>query len=111
MFVSVLGAFDWTKPIYHDLYGGRDYRVYYNIFVFIQWFGLGCFRSYFWSAWALFSILSQKKSALLDDASRKTIVPILVINLVYTFIDPQISITGHIGGLIGGYVLAMLIAN
>jgi rhomboid protease GluP len=56
-----------------------------------------------------FLYLSMKKSALLDDASRKTIIPILLINLVYTFIDPEISITGHIGGLIGGYVLASLL--
>jgi rhomboid protease GluP len=56
-----------------------------------------------------FLYLSQKKSVLLDDASRKTIIPILVLNLVYTFIDPQISVTGHIGGLVGGYVLSMLL--
>lgn len=55
-----------------------------------------------------FLYLSQKKSVLLDDASRKTIIPILVVNLVYTFIDPQISITGHIGGLIVGYLLSLL---
>lgn len=55
-----------------------------------------------------FLYLSQKKSILLDDASRKTIIPILVVNLVYTFIDPQISITGHIGGLIVGYLLSLL---
>jgi rhomboid protease GluP len=56
-----------------------------------------------------FLYLSQKKSVLLDDASRKTIIPILVLNLIYTFIDPQISVSGHVGGLIGGYLFSMLL--
>jgi rhomboid protease GluP len=53
-----------------------------------------------------FLYLIQKKSALLDPASKKTILPILIINVIFTFIEPNISITGHIGGLIAGYLIA-----
>jgi rhomboid protease GluP len=56
-----------------------------------------------------FLYLSMKKSVLLDDMSRKTIIPILILNLIFTFIDPGISITGHIGGFVMGYVLAALL--
>jgi rhomboid protease GluP len=56
-----------------------------------------------------FLYLSFKKSPLLDDASRKTIIPILILNLIFTFIDPGISITGHIGGLVAGLVLSALL--
>ena len=34
---------------------------------------------------------------------------VIVINLVYTFIDRRISKTGHIGGLIGGIVAIVMI--
>lgn len=34
---------------------------------------------------------------------------VIVINLVYTFIDRHISKTGHIGGLIGGIVAMVMI--
>jgi rhomboid protease GluP len=50
--------------------------------------------------------LIQKKSPLLDTTAKKTILPILIVNLIFTFIEPNISITGHIGGLIAGYLIA-----
>jgi rhomboid protease GluP len=56
-----------------------------------------------------FLYLSRKKSVMLDEASRKTIIPILILNLIFTFIDPGISITGHIGGFVMGYALSALL--
>jgi rhomboid protease GluP len=56
-----------------------------------------------------FLYLSRKKSVMLDEASRKTIIPILILNLIFTFIDPGISITGHIGGFVVGYALSALL--
>lgn len=38
------------------------------------------------------------------------IVPILVINLVFTFAVPSISIAGHLGGLVTGALMALVLA-
>ncbi|MGW5559644.1 rhomboid family intramembrane serine protease [Micromonospora sp. NPDC003944] len=42
--------------------------------------------------------------------STSAIVPILVINLVFTFAVPGISIPGHLGGLVVGGLLALVLA-
>ncbi|MDB5052641.1 MAG: peptidase family protein [Bacilli bacterium] len=62
---------------------------------------------------AIFGVLGaflylSTRSSLLDPASKRTIVPMLVMNLIITFVEPNISITGHLGGLVGGYALALL---
>lgn len=38
------------------------------------------------------------------------VVPILVINLIFTFTVPGISVTGHLGGLITGALMALVLA-
>jgi rhomboid protease GluP len=91
------------------VYMGAGIAGYITTYLFSSsGLGLGASGAVF-GVLGAFLYLTQKKSVMLDAASRKTIIPILVINLIYTFIDPQISITGHIGGLVGGYILSMLL--
>lgn len=40
-------------------------------------------------------------------ALRQVILPIIVISLVMTFIQPNINVTGHIGGLIVGFLIGL----
>jgi len=53
-----------------------------------------------------FLYLMYKKSSLLDKGSKTTIAVLLVMNLLLTFIAPNISITGHLGGLAVGFATA-----
>jgi rhomboid protease GluP len=107
MFVSVLESLI-GRTRFITVYMGAGIAGYVTTYLFSSSdLGLGASGAIF-GVLGAFLYLSQKKSGLLDDASRRTIIPILVLNLVYTFIDPQISITGHIGGLIVGYLLSML---
>jgi membrane associated rhomboid family serine protease len=107
MFVSVLEQLI-GRSRFIVIYMGAGIVGYITTYLFSSsGLGLGASGAIF-GALGAFLYLSQKKSDLLDDASRKTIIPILILNLVYTFIDPQISVTGHIGGLVAGYLLSML---
>jgi membrane associated rhomboid family serine protease len=38
------------------------------------------------------------------------VIPILVINLVFTFAVPGISIAGHLGGMVIGGIVAVILA-
>lgn len=108
IFVSVLEHLI-GKGKFITIYMGAGIIGYITTYLFSDsLLGLGASGAIF-GVQGAFLYLTQKKSVLLDDSSRKTIILILIINLVYTFIDPQISISGHLGGLIGGYVLSMLL--
>lgn len=42
----------------------------------------------------------------MDAASRSTLVSLLIIGAVYSIIVPQVNVMAHLGGLIGGFLLA-----
>ncbi|HYN96508.1 MAG TPA: rhomboid family intramembrane serine protease [Pilimelia sp.] len=60
------------------------------------------------AVFGLFAALFVLLRRLRRDTS--AIVPILVINLIFTFTVPRISIQGHIGGLVAGAVVAAILA-
>lgn len=45
----------------------------------------------------------------LDNFLRSGIIPVLLINLILGFITPNIDISGHIGGLLGGLIISYLV--
>lgn len=49
------------------------------------------------------------RKELLDQQSYKTIVIILAVGLIYTFIMPHVNIYAHLGGFIGGFLLFPLL--
>lgn len=54
---------------------------------------------------AFLAILLNKRYVL-DKGTKQVFLAVLVINLIYTFIGVGISVEGHIGGLIAGFVIA-----
>jgi rhomboid protease GluP len=49
------------------------------------------------------------RKSLIDQANKQIIVTILVISLIMTFLMPNISVLGHLFGLIGGAALSPLL--
>lgn len=58
--------------------------------------------------YGMYAYLSKYRRDLMDYYSRQTILPILVIGVVLTFL-PGISITGHLGGLATGFLLGFVL--
>lgn len=48
---------------------------------------------------------------LIHKAERKSIFALIAIQMVFTFVTPMISIPGHVGGLISGFLLSFLIIS
>jgi len=48
---------------------------------------------------------------LIQKAERKSIYALIVIQMVFTFATPMISIPGHVGGLISGFILSFLLIS
>lgn len=55
-----------------------------------------------------FVYLIQHHKDMITPEGRKSILKLLGLNLVITFISPSISITAHLGGLIIGYLLSYI---
>lgn len=60
--------------------------------------------------YGMFAYLTKYRRDLMDYYSRQTIIPILVLGVVLTFL-PGISITGHLGGLAAGFLLGFILVK
>lgn len=54
--------------------------------------------------------LLVKQHHWLTSDIKQRIIPILIYGLIFTFVVPNISITGHLGGLLAGMILGMIIS-
>lgn len=55
-----------------------------------------------------FLFMIRYRPEFMSMRARQTILPLIVINLIFTFIDANTSITGHIGGFVSGFLLSFL---
>ena len=42
----------------------------------------------------------------MQDALKNEIIPVIVVNIIFTFLIPSINMYAHIGGLIGGMLIS-----
>lgn len=50
--------------------------------------------------------LIMKKNRIIDSESRSIIWGLLILNIIFTFVIPGISIAAHLGGLFSGFILS-----
>lgn len=55
--------------------------------------------------------LIQTNSYVLDFQSRQIAITLLILNLIFTFMVPGISISAHLGGLLSGFILAFIFSG
>lgn len=59
--------------------------------------------------YGMYAYLSRYRKDIMDRNSRQIIMPILIFGIIGTFVFPSVSITGHLGGLVGGYLMGMVL--
>lgn len=61
--------------------------------------------------YGMYAFLVRYRKDIMDLFSRKTIMPILIFGIISTFAVPGISISGHLGGLVFGYLSGYLLVK
>lgn len=103
--------------IFESLYGSRNFLIIYiltglmgNLLTYafgdINTVSAGASTAlYGLIGLALGIMLNYRDNDILMQFGR-SFLPIVVINVIYSFMMPGIGITGHLGGLLGGFILA-----
>ena len=52
-----------------------------------------------------------KRHSKIDIHTQKTIIVMFVVNMIYTFVAPNVSIAAHLGGVISGILLGLLTSS
>ena len=55
--------------------------------------------------YGMYAYLARYRRDIMDRNSRQIIMPILLFGVIGTFVFQNVSITGHMGGLISGYLM------
>lgn len=69
---------------------------------------VGASGAIFGSLGCLLYIILYRKD-LITQRDAQSITSLIVINIIFTFVYPSISIYGHLGGIIGGFLLSFLV--
>ncbi len=104
-------------PLMERLMGAKKYLAFFlltgiggNILTFLFNFdsvSAGASGSLFGILGAFLYLVHRHKGLIAEDA-RKSILKLIIINLIITVIVPSISLTAHLGGLVVGYLLSYI---
>jgi rhomboid protease GluP len=108
-------------PPMEKLLGSAKYALFYlgsgmfgNVFSYLLhtdlYLGVGASGALY-GIYAAFLFLILFRKNTLDSQSKKTVQIILVIGIVYTIAIPQVSLLGHLGGFLGGFLLFPLMSK
>ncbi|MNI83398.1 Rhomboid protease GluP [compost metagenome] len=59
--------------------------------------------------YAAYLFLAIFRKDIMDQQMKQTIITIIVVGIIYSFITPQVDIYGHLGGFFGGFITMALI--
>ena len=108
LFASVVEQLT-SKWKYTLLYVGSGFLSYVLVYIISDaQFTVGASGAVFAVFGALF-YLSRKKPHLFDGSAKSTLYIIILFNVVATFLFSGVSITGHLGGLVAGYLFARIL--
>ena len=117
LFFNSIGLFIFAPPL-EKMLGKWMYMLFYlgSGFAgnaFSQWLhttgyiAAGASGAIF-GIYAAYLYMALFRKDLVDQDSKKTILIIFIIGIVYSLVTPHVNIYAHIGGAIGGFVLLWL---
>lgn len=103
-------------PDFESIFGSRNFAIIYilsglmgNMFTFafgsVRSISAGASTSIYGIMGVVLGLLFLYKDEFHIKNFAKQYVPYIAINLLYSFSDPRVSVLGHIGGLIGGFLM------
>ncbi|MCC3376370.1 rhomboid family intramembrane serine protease [Cohnella sp. REN36] len=111
---NLFALFVFAPPL-ERIFGHARYAVFYLVSgvlgnaaaVFLatgQWYGVGA-SSAIYGLYGAYLYMTVFQRRLLDASSRTTVVGILAVGLITSFLIPHIAYWAHIGGLVAGFIL------
>ncbi|MGG6313453.1 rhomboid family intramembrane serine protease [Paenibacillus macerans] len=62
-----------------------------------------------YGVYGAFLYIALLQRHLMDESSRKTLYSLLIVGVIYSLLVPQINLSAHLGGLVGGFFIYGLI--
>lgn len=110
---NMFAMFVFAPPL-ERVFGKWKYLLFYlacgivgnvlSMVMYVEFFSVGASGAVYGLFGAYLFIVLFRQGAL-DEQSRKTILVILGLGVIYSFIVPQINVYAHLGGLAAGFIL------